>query len=58
MLAKAIFGSSGFVIVGLLRDTTGSYVASFHFLGAMALIGGLLFAGFCGGSFCFMSWCF
>ena len=44
MLAEAIFGSSGFVIVGLLRDTTGSYVAPFHFLVAMALIGGLLFA--------------
>ena len=44
ILAEAIFGSSGFVIVGTLRDTTGSYVASFHFLGAMAVIGGLLFA--------------
>ena len=45
ILAEAIFGSSGFVIVGTLRDTTGSYVASFHFLGSMAVIGGLLFAG-------------
>ena len=45
LLAESIFGTSGYAIVGTLRDTTGPYVPSFHFLGALALIGGLLFAG-------------
>ena len=45
ILIEAIFVSSAYAILGTLRDRTGSYIASFHFLGAMALVGGLLFAG-------------
>ena len=30
------------VFTGLLRDITGSYVASFHLLGGLAYVGGVL----------------
>ena len=43
-LMEAVFVSSGYAIVGTLRDTTGSYNVAFHFLGSMALVAGVLFA--------------
>jgi hypothetical protein len=39
---KVVITISIIISPGLLRDVTGSYVASFHLLGGLAYVGGVL----------------